>query len=836
MPSVDPATLLDQVLNGDWSFSFSGYDADVVASTLRRMVDTMKRMYPADDGEPGEDTPRLNRMLVMGAFLQQAQVSIDFPEADARQGQFAELAYDYYSDEDEQCQSIRRMASTVAYVVRLRRTIASDICRLNTTLRFGNAGLAEAPKKKDAVVYLTQDIVKLLSQWRWRRRGAVLYREILTDARQRTRTWKPVVHPEDARREYTIDDMVVRETSRMRNVDFNDLLKGHVINGDVNQVAEALKRSQFPNFTDIYPYPHAWATSDGVYISFLPQHGAFPPRFFDKLWGAVAAGDVRCRTNFGEGAHYDGALAASRRNGRFLADVFLTRAQADTYLPATFTCSRYIPFVMADKMGADHTALHTPIVDYILDCQFGDPGTSPLDRTHRQARYVRRDGCADFAKYSADVRRIVMCITGRMFFPNDRYSVSESNLHELNSTLDSWEFAPVMIGKGLTGKSTLGMVVQQFMAPEDVGVLPNKSEEVFGLQSLGDKRALFALEVKKDFNFDVAQLQQMISGEKVSYAMKNRDPTRIHWRAPIMIACNETPDIWDDAQNALSRRFVHVNFAFRVPLEPPPHIRHLGDLQVAIHKSDESLSLLRKMILSYFAMADRHGGNPNIFAGPVGCQSNPFDIPQEDFDPYPLPKPFHVWSHNRRGDMNILRQFITSPKAFVQVPSLQSTMDALHDIPSEELAECYTTITTTPISAAVAAAKAFCKDNARTSYRAGATINVRTIEETVEDATNGMVLQEEEDSDATRVLQWDAAVFEESPSLTVPLPSGATIIGPFVLRRTADRALRQCKATSDDAFERTVRFVCGEGLSGARRKRAHPDDPANTRAGSGPGQ
>ena len=429
-----------------------------------------------------------------------------------------------------------------------------------------------------------------------------------------------------------------------------------------------------------------------------------------------------------------------------------------------------------------------------------------------------------------------MCVTGRMFFPNDRYSASESNLHELNSTLDSWEFAPVMIGKGLTGKSTLGMVVQQFMAPEDVGVLPNKSEEVFGLQSLGDKRALFALEVKKDFNFDTAQLQQMISGEKVSFAQKNRDPMRIHWRAPLMIACNETPDIWDDAQNALSRRFVHVNFAFRVPLEPPPHIRSLGDLQVAIHKSDESLCLLRKMVLSYLDMADLHGGNPNIFAGPLGAQSSPHDIPQADFDPYPLPKPFHVWSHSRRGDMNILRQFLGSTKAFVQAPSLQATLLALDDLPGEEVAQCYQVVTTTPISAAVAAAKAFCKDNARTSYRASATINVRTVEETVEDATNGMVLQEEGDTDVARALQWDAAVFEESASLTVPMPPGSTIAGPFVLRRTADRALRHCNAASPDALERVVRYVCAEALSGVQRKRPRTDAPATERPASAPRQ
>lgn len=144
----------------------------------------------------------------------------------------------------------------------------------------------------------------------------------------------------------------------------------------------------------------------------------------------------------------------------------------------------------------------------------------------------------------ADAQKTVWGLIGRLL-----YEVGE---------LDDWQIILWFLGRANTGKSTMCKLVTTFYRPEDVAVLSNNIEEIFGLESIYNKFCFVAPEIKKDFKLPQALFQSMVSGEGVSIARKNRVAENTDWKVPGCAAGNEVPRYVDNS-NSFVRRLAVVH-------------------------------------------------------------------------------------------------------------------------------------------------------------------------------------------------------------------------------------------------------------------------------------
>jgi hypothetical protein len=130
--------------------------------------------------------------------------------------------------------------------------------------------------------------------------------------------------------------------------------------------------------------------------------------------------------------------------------------------------------------------------------------------------------------------------------------------------LEGWQIAMYCKGVARTGKSTLlTKVFRKFYEAEDVRVLSSNSEKQFGLSGIYDGFMFIAPECKSNMSLNQAELQQIISGEDVSLAIKHEKPKSIKWTTPGCMAGNELPD-YKDASGSILRRLLVFNFPKQV--------------------------------------------------------------------------------------------------------------------------------------------------------------------------------------------------------------------------------------------------------------------------------
>lgn len=203
----------------------------------------------------------------------------------------------------------------------------------------------------------------------------------------------------------------------------------------------------------------------------------------------------------------------------------------------------------------------------IDDCfvEYDSPMASVLDRSYVACKYFDieftsscdtpvLDSIFLYQGLSPEVIEINKMFIGRML-----YNIGQ---------LDNWQVILMLLGTGGTGKSTINNIVRMFYDSEDVAVIGNNFQTLFGLADIYEKFAFIAPEIKKDWKIDQAEFQEIVSGGKLNINIKHQSSVMVDWKTPGMLGGNESPGFVDNA-SSIQRRIVVTRFDKKVQYGDP---------------------------------------------------------------------------------------------------------------------------------------------------------------------------------------------------------------------------------------------------------------------------
>jgi hypothetical protein len=150
---------------------------------------------------------------------------------------------------------------------------------------------------------------------------------------------------------------------------------------------------------------------------------------------------------------------------------------------------------------------------------------------------------------------------------------------------DNWGFMLYLLGEAGCGKSLVLDVVSECF--NNVGAISDSYETKYGLSYLYDKDIVICDDLPKDIHkiFPQQAFQTIITGGKISTAVKNGDALTIEWKTPLLFAGNWLPSYLDKGQ--VSRRVLVANFEKNV-YNPDTTLKErivLSELPAFIYKS-----------------------------------------------------------------------------------------------------------------------------------------------------------------------------------------------------------------------------------------------------------
>lgn len=170
---------------------------------------------------------------------------------------------------------------------------------------------------------------------------------------------------------------------------------------------------------------------------------------------------------------------------------------------------------------------------------------------------------------------------------------------------EKWRVGLMVWGFAGTGKSTLCDIISALYQTDDVAVLQNISEGVFGLQSIISrsnviKRIVMMREMKEDCNLQTSVVQSLVTGESINVARKGQVAVKIDKASTYFVTVgNALPKAWLAGSDAITRRFPAVRMAKAVPV-------HLRDTQLMdrIKNRGELVSFWIKSLMLYLTYSD----------------------------------------------------------------------------------------------------------------------------------------------------------------------------------------------------------------------------------------
>lgn len=158
---------------------------------------------------------------------------------------------------------------------------------------------------------------------------------------------------------------------------------------------------------------------------------------------------------------------------------------------------------------------------------------------------------------------------------------------------DKHQFAHVMEGIGGCGKSTDLMTQVRFYPSHRQGMFPGNLEPLFGLSAAckeGEAMAMFCSEMSANMACKQEEFNQIISGDVVSAARKNKTPWVGVVRGQLFLVGNKKPANYSDSEGQFTRRLLGIY----MPNQVRPR-----DSRVATRLDKKMGQLCRRNVLAY---------------------------------------------------------------------------------------------------------------------------------------------------------------------------------------------------------------------------------------------
>lgn len=149
-------------------------------------------------------------------------------------------------------------------------------------------------------------------------------------------------------------------------------------------------------------------------------------------------------------------------------------------------------------------------------------------------------------KLSPNVVRWTLVFIGRLL-----YNVKE---------FEDWQIVLFFKGLANTGKSTLLTFIKSIYQPDDVGIIDNAIEKVFGIGMVAGKFLAIMDDIRANFALDQSHFQIMATGGTMSCAVKGKSTLIVDpWTTPVVGSGNVVPDYHDNS-GSYGRRMAVVGF------------------------------------------------------------------------------------------------------------------------------------------------------------------------------------------------------------------------------------------------------------------------------------
>ena len=297
----------------------------------------------------------------------------------------------------------------------------------------------------------------------------------------------------------------------------------------------------------IKEYVHEIISKDGDFFQWCQSNIASYDTVTEYLKSCVDQDFPDVKPNFNLRSFNNCILDTTFRNVKYYAFF-----DPENELPKNITACKYFPTEFPLEYFTSNHWYHipTPAFEKILDDQ----------------------------KFSPSTKQIVYMMFGKILYP--------LNKHDKHHTI------LFGIGKGGTGKSTVGNVAASFYPTEEVAILSSNIEEMFGLDAIYQKRLFICQEVTQKWKLPIADTLSIFSGDNVNIASKHMTAKSVKWYVPGMIFGNEFAN-WIDMAGQFARRVLTLEFNHTViPDENMPN-RLQEELPAMIFKSQRAYEVFQ---------------------------------------------------------------------------------------------------------------------------------------------------------------------------------------------------------------------------------------------------